>query len=96
MISTLREAIGYLQKLSSGQRAFYKQVCRIAQLILVMSATNVSSEKSFSTMKRVKSLNHLMTPNIYKNETEGLDLKQVANEFIRGNEHCMRFFGNFS
>ena len=40
---TLREAIGYLQNLSSGQRAFYTQVCRIAQLIMVMPATNASS-----------------------------------------------------
>ena len=45
---TLREAIGYLQNLSSGQHAYYTQVCKIAQLILVMAATSAASERSFS------------------------------------------------
>lgn len=103
---TLREAIKYLQDLSAGERLFFKQVCRIAQLILVMPATNAASERSFSAMKPVKTylrstmgqarLNHLMTLIIYKDEAEKLDLKVVANEFIRGKEHRVRFFGNFT
>jgi len=44
----------FLQNLSPGQRAYHTQVCRLAQLILVMPATNAASERSFSTMKRVK------------------------------------------
>ena len=70
-----------------------------------MPATNAASERSFSTLKRVKTylrstmgqgrLNHLMTLNIYKDEVQNLDLKIVANEYVRGNDHRMRVFGNF-
>ncbi len=55
-----------------GQRVFFKQVCSIACLILVMPATNASSERSFSTMKSYlrstmgqARLNHLMTLHVY-------------------------------
>ena len=102
---TIKQIIFFLRSLSVGQRAFYKQVCRIAHIILIMPATNAASERSFSTMKRVKTylcstmgqgrLNHLMTLNIYKDEVQNLDLKIVANEYVRGNDHRMRVFGNF-
>ena len=103
---TLREAIKYLHDLPAGHRAFYKQVYKLAKLILVMPATNAASERSFSAMKRVKSylrstmgqarLNHLMTLNIYKHETEKIDLNVMATKFVSGNEHRMKFFGNFT
>ena len=67
-----------------------------------MPATNAASKRSFSAMKSYlrstmgrAQLNHLMTLNIYKNEVK-LDLNVVANEFVSGNEHRMRFFGNFT
>ena len=56
-----------------------------------MPATNAASERSFSTMKRVKSylrctmqqtrLNHLMIINIYKDVVKVMDLSEVAREF---------------
>ena len=100
---TIREIILFLQTFSVGQRAFYKQVCRIAHINLIMPVTNAASERSFSTMKRVKTylrstmgqerLNHLMALNIYKDEVQNLDLKIVANEYFRVNDHQMRVFG---
>ena len=61
------------------------------QLDIFSSNFTIENDKQRITLREC--LNHLMTLNIYKNE---MDLKQVANEFIRGNEHRMRFFGNFS
>lgn len=68
---TLKDALTFLRNLSGGQRTFYEQVCSVARLILVLPATNAASERSFSTLKRIKSylrnnmgqsrLNHLMT-----------------------------------
>ena len=67
---------------------FYKAVCWLALLILVMPSTNAASERSFSVMRTVKSylrssmqqsrLNHLMTLTIYKEDVKKLE---VANEF---------------
>ena len=39
----------YFKSLTVGQRDLMNQVCRIMQLILVMPATNATSERSFST-----------------------------------------------
>ncbi len=102
---TLKEALTFLQCLSEGQRAFFRQVCFLARLILVLPATNAASERSFSTMRRIKSylrstmgqgrLNHLMVLNIYQEMLDELDLNAVANDFVRGSEHRLRLFGNF-
>ena len=83
------------RKLSKGQRAFFKQVCWIVRLIVLMPATNASSERSFSTMKRLKTylrstmgqtrLNHLMILNI--EILDCMDFTAVANEFVQGSEH---------
>ena len=40
-------------------------------------------------------LNHIMLLNIYKEKLDNLDLKAVANEFVRGSKHGLRFFGKF-
>ncbi|NKC02343.1 MAG: hypothetical protein GKR90_28105 [Pseudomonadales bacterium] len=82
----------FLQILSISQRSFYKQVCWLARLILVLPATNAASERSFSNMKRIKTysrstmkqdrLNHLMILNIYKELANELDLAAVANAIL--------------
>ena len=101
--ATLHEVIRYLQGLANGQKVFFKQVCKVASLILVVSSTNAASERSFSVMKRVKMylrstmrqsrLNHLMTLNIYKDVLDKINLTETAIEFERESEH--RLFGKF-
>ena len=75
------------------------------KLITVMPATNASSERSFSAMRRVKSylrstmtqerLNHLMMLHIHKDITDSIDLSDVANDFVRNCEHRSNIFGKF-
>ena len=70
---------------------------------LVMPASNAMSERSFSTLRRVKTylrstmrqdrLNYLMILHVHKERTDALDLKEVANEC--GSEHRYRIFGKF-
>ena len=102
---TLPEILSFIRKLSNGQRAFFKQVCWIVRLILVVPSTNASSERSFSTMKRLKTylrstmgqsrLNHLMVLNIYKEILDSMDMISIANEFVQANEHRLHIFGKF-
>ena len=40
-------------------------------------------------------LNHLMVLKIYKEKLNKLDLRKVANEFVRGSEHRLHAFGDF-
>ena len=73
---SIKACISFLQGLSPSARTYYSEVVKVVQLILVMPATNACSERSFSTMRRIKSylrstmrqdrLNHLMTLHISK------------------------------
>ena len=102
---TLQESINFLQNLTSGQRVFLKQVCTVASLILVMPATNAASERSFSTLRRLKSylrstmkqarLNHTMVLHIYTEILDNLELNSIANEFVQGSDHRLSVFGKF-
>lgn len=40
-------------------------------------------------------LNHLMLLHLHKDQLDDLDLVHIANEFIKGSEHRLSFFGQF-
>ena len=50
---TLSKVLAYLRSLSSHQQQLLPQVIKLANLILVMPATNATSERSFSALRRV-------------------------------------------
>ena len=95
----------YFQSLSRAQKDLLDQVCRVMKLVLVMPATNASSERSFSALHRVKSylrstmsqqrLNNLMLLHVHKDLTDSLDVLGVANEFVGESEHRLQVFGKF-
>ena len=82
---------------------FFGRLCHVGHLILVIPATNTVSERSFSTLRRVKSylratmnqqrLNHLTIARIYKESLDAMDLTSIADDFVSGNEHRLRIFG---
>ena len=82
------------------------QVKQLLQLILVMPATNATSERSFSALRRLKSylrstmgnerLNHLMVLHVHKERTDKLDLKCVLNEFVGESVHRTSIFAKYS
>ena len=70
MKPTIHDVREYFCSLSSAQRDLLSQVCVVLKLFLIMPATNATSERSFSALRRVKTylrntmsqerLNHLM------------------------------------
>ena len=70
-----------------------------------MPATNAVSERSFSTLKRVKTylrsttgdsrLNHLMMLHVHKDRTDAITLVDVANDFVGKKENRKQLFGKF-
>ena len=70
-----------------------------------MPATNASSERSFSALRRVKTylrstmsqkrLNHLMVLQIHQEAADELDLKAIGNEFVGDLELRKRMLGHF-
>lgn len=104
--SKIHDVIKHLKSLSTSQTHLLEQVYRVCRLLLVLPATNATSERSFSVMRRLKSylrstmsqprLNHVMVLNIYKELVDELDLRAVATEFVGSNEHRLRLFGSFT
>ena len=70
-----------------------------------MPATNATSERSFSALRKGKiylrsrmrhdRLNHLMTLRVHKEFTDLLRAREVGNEFVSGSEHRLRIFEKF-
>ena len=89
--------------MNTYEKAHISQVIELLKLILVLPATNASSERSFSLLRLVKSylrpttgqgrLNHLMILGAYKENVDELNLKDVAREFIYKNDTRISLFG---
>ena len=71
-----------------------------------MPATNATSERSFSALRRVKNylrstmtqsrLNNLMILYVHKDQTDSLSLPCIAQEFVDNNHEVRhRIFGSF-
>ena len=94
-----------LLHISPAERNLMNEVMTIMKLIMVMPATNASSERSFSAMRRVKSylrsmmkqerLNHLMLLHVHKELIDTLNLADVTNDFVSSSKNRLRIFGKF-
>ena len=102
---TLSAVCTYLQKLSPGMRLLLSQIICLTSLVLVATATNFTTEQSFSGMWWAKSylqstmwqqwLNNITVVHVHKKRTDKLNLITVANEFIDGSETRLARFGCF-
>ncbi len=50
----MKSIIDYLQNSSKFEKEFYSEMIKLCKIILVMPATNAISERSFSTLRRLK------------------------------------------
>ena len=74
--------------------------------MFVMPATSAVGERSFSTLKRVKTylrsttregrLNHLMLLHVHKELADSIDMVEVANLFVGDKQQRKQLFGKFS
>ena len=104
-LTDLPSIITYLKSLNSTEKSFFSEVIKIVKLILVMPATNATSERSFSALRRLKTwlltttcqarLNWCMLLHVHKQRTDSLPLKETVNDFVTCNESRMRLFGRF-
>ena len=100
----ISDILTFFRSCTPGQLELMSQVSKLVRLLLVMPATNAESERSFSALRRIKTylrstmsqqrLNHLMLLHIHKSHTDSLNLVDVANDFIAGNDHRKHVFGN--
>ena len=105
-IDNVNEMMEFVQSLSAATKAFVPQVTVLGKILLVMSANNAVSERSFSAMKLVKTylrpttadcrINHLMVLHVHKDRTDSLNMVEITNAFVERNVYFKRklFFGN--
>jgi len=99
------DIVEYLKSLHTGMRKHQSEIFLLSKLTLVCPATNATSERSFSALRRVKNylqstmnqvrLNNVMMLHVHKDRTDGLSLIDVGNEFVSGSEHRVTIFGKF-
>ena len=98
--------VNYLKTLSSAARSIYSEIVTLVELIFVMPATNATSERSFSALRRIKSylrttmsqqrLNNLMVLFIHRNSLDEMNLEDVADEFISAKDTSLKIFAKFN
>ena len=101
----LNDIVDYLRILEAPMRAIYSEVVTLVRILLVIPATNATSERTFSALRRIKTylrstmtqarLNHLITLHVHKDRTDSLNLTEIANEFTSRNEKRKCVFGKF-
>ena len=89
----------------SSLKKFLTEIHKLLKLYLMIPVTTASSERSFSALKHVKTylrssmtqnrLNHCMLLHVHKDKTQKLDLRQLAEEFVKVNDTRFGFFGVF-
>ena len=100
----LADVVKYFTDLSIRERQWLAEVQTLLQLILIMPATNATSERSFSGLRRIKTylrstmkqerLNSLMILHVQKERIDNLRLNQVAAEFAAKGQRAS-IFGHF-
>ena len=93
---SLGEVVKHLRLLTKGQILLLDQVVKLAQCRFVMPASNATSERAFSALRRIKTclrnsmsqnrLNQTMYINVHSEKVDSIDLKLLLNEFIESND----------
>ena len=101
----IKDAVKIISSLNASQKMLVSEVLKLVRLILLVPATNVASERSCSTLRRVKTylrssitqkrLNSCLVLATYKEQVDKPKLVEVANQFCFNNEHCFSIFGKF-
>ena len=78
------------------------EVGKILELVLVLQATNATSERNFSKMGLIKTpirstmsherLNHCMIFSTHKEENDELNLKKIVTDFVLNVQKRKNFF----
>ena len=103
--TTVTDIIEKIRKLPKYSKVYLSQVITLLKILLVLLTTNAVSERSASTLRRIKNwlqtsmtqrkLNHCMLLAIYKEMRGKLSLIDVAGEFCFGSDERSRLSGHF-
>jgi hypothetical protein len=94
-VSNMSHAITALKQLGVS-RCLLPDVINIVQLYMTLPSTSATGERTFSTLRRIKTylrstmsqkrLNHALILNVYKEHLDNVDKDQILREFISQND----------
>ena len=92
-----KEAIKIISPLNASRKLLVSEVLKLVKLILLVPTTNVASERSRSTLCRVKTylwssmtqepVSSCLIVTTYKKQVDKLKLVEAASQFCFKNEH---------
>ncbi|KAJ1138377.1 hypothetical protein NDU88_004764 [Pleurodeles waltl] len=101
--SSVPELADILRKMLPRERAFFSQVEKLLQIILIIPVSSCEAERSFSGLRRLKTwlrstmsqkrLNHVAICNIHKEMMDSIDLQTIAKQFVLRSERRKKLFG---
>lgn len=105
--STTLEAANMLRNQLPEVRKLFGQVENLVRLLLVVPASSAEAERSFSSLRRLKTwlrstmsqtrLNSIAICHIHQDKLDGLDRAKVCEQFISANQQKRRHvFGTFN
>ena len=94
--ASLGSVLKYFQTMSNAGRILYSEVISLVKLILVMPASNATSERSFIAVRRLKMylrctmsqrrLNNLMVQHVHSDRIDKMNLLEIGNGFLSAND----------
>ena len=86
-------------------REMFSEIVRLLRLYLTIPVTTATAERSFSSLRRIKTylrstmteqrLNNILLLHAHKEMTDALNLTEIARLFVSCNARRVEFFGNF-
>ena len=103
IIETVSGIVDGLKTVSEQTKLMFPLVLKLIKLLLVVPATSATAERSFSTMKRLKTylrssmgqarLNHLCLLTVYSELVSQLNIVALVDEFSCANAYRAQIFG---
>ena len=86
-------------------RRLHAQLVRLLTLYRVMPLTSATAERSFSTLRRVKTylrstmtqkrLNSVLVVHAHQDYSDSINMRHVARDFVAFSDNRKSFFGTF-
>lgn len=104
--SCSKEAAEVLRELPVEVQGLFEQVEALVRLLLVVPASSCEAERSFSTLRRLKTwlratmsqerLNSVVVCHVHRDKVDELDRPNLCQQFIAGSETRKHTFGSFA
>ena len=102
---SLQSVASEFAKLPEQTRGLFGEVDRLLRILLVIPTSNATSERSFSTLRRLKTwmrttmtqnrLNNCVLLHVHQQTIDAVDLHLLCRQFVSLSEYRHDIFGNF-